>query len=365
MAGEQNFFNKEIDFQLLVETLKGFKKSFILIVSFFSLFGVFSAYFSPNTYTATTIFIPQDNTSSRGSRGISGLATLAGVNIGGSSSNEITPKLYPLVANSVDFKLSLSNANVVFDGEEVTYSEYYDRYNPPFNFLGFVKKHTVGLPGLLLNKLRSSITPNEKVNEVKRPNLKITKLDINNEEDFERLQSQLSIDPDQTDGYIELSFTSTDPELSAAMAEKSRQILQNVLLDFKTSKARDQLLFIEKNFKERKRDYEEAQIRLAKFKDKNRMISTAVAENGLIELESDYTLKLNIYSQLAQQLEEAKLQLNNEAPVFTTIQPVVVPLKKSGPKRVQTVILFAFVGLIFSLVYVVIIKLHSVITKEQ
>ena len=38
---------------------------------------------------------------------------------------------------------------------------------------------------------------------------------------------------------------------------------------------------------------------------------------------------------LSKQLEQAKIKVAEEAPVFKTLEPARIPLKKSGPKRVD------------------------------
>ena len=58
--------------------------------------------------------------------------------------------------------------------------------------------------------------------------------------------------------------------------------------------------------------------------------------------------------QLASQLEQAKLQVNKDTPVFTTIKPVTVPYEKTAPKRSQIVISFLFLGFVLSSGYVLV-----------
>ena len=53
-------------------------------------------------------------------------------------------------------------------------------------------------------------------------------------------------------------------------------------------------------------------------------------------------------------MEQAKLQVNKDTPVFTTIKPVTVPFERSAPKRSQIVIVFGFLGLFFSCGYVLL-----------
>ena len=64
------------------------------------------------------------------------------------------------------------------------------------------------------------------------------------------------------------------------------------------------------------------------------------ARTELEKLDAEYTLAMNLYGELASQLEQAKISVKETIPVLTIINPVTVPFKKSKPQR--PMILFAF-----------------------
>ena len=70
-------------------------------------------------------------------------------------------------------------------------------------------------------------------------------------------------------------------------------------------------------------------------------------QNKLSRIESEVNISASIVQQLASQVEQAKLQVNKDTPVFTTIQPVTIPFERSAPKRSLIVIVFGFLGLVF------------------
>jgi uncharacterized protein involved in exopolysaccharide biosynthesis len=72
----------------------------------------------------------------------------------------------------------------------------------------------------------------------------------------------------------------------------------------------------------------------------------------------------SIVQQLASQVEQAKLQVNKDTPVFTTIKPVTIPFERSAPKRSLIVISFAFLGLVFSTGYILVKEPLSDIIKS-
>ena len=148
----------EID---LIELLKKIylEKKFILKTSLLAaIFGVVYALFQPNEFTSSTTFIPQLSSGVKaGGSSLSGLASLAGINIGSmESSSEFPPTLYPQVVNGIPFKLDLLSSNINLNGREILVKEYFSNQDgSSFNILGTIKKYTIGLPSLLLDSLNA------------------------------------------------------------------------------------------------------------------------------------------------------------------------------------------------------------------
>jgi uncharacterized protein involved in exopolysaccharide biosynthesis len=90
----------------------------------------------------------------------------------------------------------------------------------------------------------------------------------------------------------------------------------------------------------------------AVFVDKNINISSSLFQNKLNRLDSEVNISESIVQQLASQVEQAKLQVNKDTPVFTTIKPVTIPFKRTAPKRSLIVIGFALMGLVLSIGFV-------------
>jgi hypothetical protein len=117
----------EID---LIELLKKIylEKKFILKISILAaLFGVIYALFQPNEFTSSTTFIPQLSSGVKtGGSSLSGLASLAGINIGSmESSSEFPPTLYPQVVNGVPFRVELLSNEITFNNELVAVKDYF------------------------------------------------------------------------------------------------------------------------------------------------------------------------------------------------------------------------------------------------
>jgi uncharacterized protein involved in exopolysaccharide biosynthesis len=113
-----------------------------------------------------------------------------------------------------------------------------------------------------------------------------------------------------------------------------------------------------KQYTDKKESYEKLQDERAVFVDKNINISSSLFQNKLSRIESEVNISESIVQQLASQVEQAKLQVNKDTPVFTTIKPVTIPFEKSAPIRILIVIVFAFIGLVSSIGYV-LVKEHA------
>ena len=111
----------EIDLIVLLKKVY-LEKKFILKTSILAaLFGIVYALFQPNEFTSSTTFIPQLSSGVKaGGSSLSGLASLAGINIGSmESSSEFPPTLYPQVVNGIPFQLDLLSSKITVGNESL------------------------------------------------------------------------------------------------------------------------------------------------------------------------------------------------------------------------------------------------------
>ena len=345
----QHIHEDEID---LVELLKKVYKEKKLIFKYSiiaAVVGVVFALFQPNQYTSSTTFIPQLSSDVKtGSSSISGLASLAGINLGGmEGSSEFPPTLYPQVVESVPFRLELLSSNIRVNNSELTLREYFLKYNTSLNFVGTVKKYTIGLPSLILGLFK----PDEKFVSDSTSIYSLT------EEDhklFEKLSAIFSLSINDKEGFITMSFTDQDKIVSAQVTQTAETLLQEKIIEFKVKSSKELLDFTTRQFNEKKIAFEKLQDDRAVFVDNNINISSSLFQNKLSRIESELSIAQTVVQQLASQVEHAKLQVNKDTPVFTTIKPVTVPFEKSSPKRSQIVIIYLFLGFIISSGYVLV-----------
>lgn len=341
--------NDEIDLLLLVKTIWANRKLVVSIIVVFSMCGVLMALLLDKEYTASSTFVPQTSEPGKIGGSLGGLASIAGIDLGGmGAGSEIPPTLYPKIVASVTFQKELLKAKVNPLGIEqaVTYQYYYDSV---FNegLLSQIGKYTVGLPGIIIKKIKGASDIDGSQNQFDLVN--ITQSDF---EHFKRITNQIAIQHNQKEGFVSLSFKMPEPLMAAQMAKYAEELLQKEVIEYKIQNAREQLKFTEARFEEKKIEFEKIQNRLANFRDRNQNLSSAMVLNQLEKLEADYNFAFNVYSELAKQLEQSKLQVSQDTPVFSVIQPVSIPIEKSAPKRPLVVLVFAILGMIVSFGYI-------------
>jgi hypothetical protein len=338
----------EIDLIELFKKIYVSKKFIFKTVIFAALFGVIFALFQPNEFTSSTTFIPQLSSGVKtGGSSLSGLASLAGINIGSmESSSEFPPTLYPQVVNGVPFRLDLLSNEIKINNKVVLVRDYFLEKKSSFNIIGTIKKYTIGLPSLILSSFKdeSEILNKSIIYSVTQEDKAL----------FELINNNLSLSINEKEGFITITFTDSNKNVAAQITQIAQNLLQQKIIEFKNMSSKEMLDFALKQYSEKKDSYEKLQDERALFVDKNINISSSLFQNKLSRLDSEVNILESIVQQLASQVEQAKLQVNKDTPVFTTIQPVTIPYEKSAPKRSLIVIVFAFLGLILSSGFVLV-----------
>lgn len=340
--------NDDID---LIELFKKLYKQKLLIykvVIVSAVLGVISALFQSNEYTSSTTFIPQLSSGFKTAAPLGSLASLTGINLGSlnNSSSEFPPSLYPQVVNGIPFKLDLLSSNIYLNNEAVLVKDYLADKPSSFSFVGIIKKYTIGLPGLIIGFFKS----NEILNN--GPNSEIYTINKESQELFNLIDSNLFLSINDKEGFITISYTDYNKNVAAQITQIAQNLLQEKIIEFKNKSSNEILDFALKQYSEKKESYENLQDQRAVFVDQNINISSSLFQNKLNRIESELSISESIVKQLASQVEQAKLQVNKDTPVFTTIQPVTIPFKRSAPNRVAIVFIYIFSGLVLSVCYI-------------
>jgi uncharacterized protein involved in exopolysaccharide biosynthesis len=334
----------EVDFIFLAQKLWLGRKFIGKLMLVLAIFGIIYSLLLPNVYTAYSTMVPQisDPKSKMGS--LSGLAAMAGISMNAMGSSELTPGTYPQIITSVPFQLELMNTPINFKKfkKPITLYEYYTKYR----FVNPIVEYTIGLPHLVIKTIKgkSQYFPVDTTDtfELTEKQKEVQKI----------MEKNIGVTYEERDGYVTVFSNMPDDYAAAQLAKKTQMLLQRYITEFKVEKAKSNLEFIQQRYDEAKVKYRQAQEQLAVFRDHNKNVSTAVVRTEQERLTAEYSLVFGVFSELAKKLEQAKLEVKEETPVFTIIKPVSVPSEKSKPKRFLIVCIFVFMGLVLGVVIV-------------
>ncbi|WP_292266307.1 Wzz/FepE/Etk N-terminal domain-containing protein [Butyricimonas sp.] len=335
--------DEEIDLVEVIRKLWKNRKLIIKITVVFMVIGVLVALFSPKEYSAGCTMVPQVG-DKKASGGLSGLASMVGINLGSMGGGEVlAPTIYPKILASVPFKKELMATPLKFEEYEqpITLFDYYtkDEYKK-FSLFGVVKKYTIGLPGVIIGAIRGEDTTQIMVEQGSA----IQSLSKDEKDVAEILDKIVSLNVNDKDGYVQLSASMPEPLAVAQLAQQAQKLLQEYITRFKIEKVQSNLDFVQKQYDKAKERYEVRQDELAKFRDANKGFVSAVAKTREDMLTNEYNLAYSVYSELAKQLEQAEIAVNETTPILTVVEPVVVPVERSKPKRGLICVLFTFLG---------------------
>ena len=340
---KKNSDEDEIDLIALVKTLWEGRKTVLRTTVIFMAIGLFIAIFTPKEFTASTTMVPQGaNGGSNVSGKLGGFAALAGINLGGMSNESvISPTLYPQIIGSVSFQKELLQTPLTIKGqsEPISFEKYYsDIYRP--GLLSYLKKYTIGLPGVIIKAIKPIPTNNQ------QPKSESLILSISQKENelLKILENQIVLNVNDKDGYLSLSANMPQALPSAELTKAAQELLQKYIIDFKIKKSKEQLQFIQERYTEKEKEFRTTQVKLANFRDRNRNINSALAQTRLERLKSEYDLAYGVFLELAKQLESQQIQVKEDTPVFTVLKQVTVPIEKSKPSRLLILIIWIFVG---------------------
>jgi uncharacterized protein involved in exopolysaccharide biosynthesis len=338
--------SEEIDLMDLIRKLWVKRRFIISVTTIFLLLGLFIALISPVSYTASCTVVPQSGEGKSG--GLSGVAAMMGVNLGSSAMTEgtLSPHVYPEILKSAPFTLEIMQTPIVTkrsNGKEITLYEYYtnEEYQDK-NILVNIKKYTLGLPFVILSSLRKSL-PEETVFTTDSGTIYV--LNEEEKEVYKVIQNALQVYLNPKEGYVSLSYSFPEAKPAAVITDNLYRTLEKYVATFKSEKLEDNLQFVEESYESARKDFLQAQARLAAFQDANRGLATATARSTEMRLQSEFNIAFSVYSELAKQREQARIAVKENQTILTLVNPAVVPHEKSAPRRSIILVGFLFLGI--------------------
>jgi uncharacterized protein involved in exopolysaccharide biosynthesis len=340
----------EIDLLELAKTIWSKRMFIVKVVALGAVIGVIVALLSPKEYKSTSTLMPEYSTESQGGassllRQYGGLLGVSGGSYN-SNSNAIRVDLYPSIVQSTNFQMQLMQQPFYFSELDTTATlfEYYTELNSA-GVLGFIAEYTIGLPGKILGailpkkELMTSV-PGE-ANESMILNLSEDEVEV-----IKLLREKITASLDEESGIVSVSVTLPDNVAAATVTEYTIEELTEYLTEYRTGKVLLDLIFVEEQLVTAKIRFEEAQQALAAFRERYQGSLSIRNQTEEQRLQSEYQVAFNLYNGFTQQFEEARLKVQEETPVFKTLEPVQVPLndETSGAMILLVFIMLSGIG---------------------
>ena len=330
----------EIDLMDLLRKVIGIRKKIYKAAGIGLIIGVIVAISIPKQYTVEVTLSPEMGNNKGG--GLSGLAASflgSGVSMG-DGTDALNASLSADIVSSTPFLLELSNMKVPVSGsEEISLSSYLDEESSPW------WSYVLGFPGMVIGGVKSLFIEDEDESifsdKASQGTIELSKKES---QKIESLKKKIVASVDKKTSMTSVTATFQDSKVAAVVADSVVKKLQEYIIDYRTSKSKEDCLYLEKLFKERQQEYYEAQRKYADYMDSHDNIILQSVRTEQERLQNDMSLAYQVYSQVAGQLQVARAKVQEEKPVFAVVEPAVVPLYPSGTSRKVYVLVFVFLS---------------------
>lgn len=349
---------EEIDIVWLIRYVLSQRKIILYSMGILFLISTIAYFCMPKLYKSTASILPvSQKVGAPGNMGM--LASMAGVSMNSSAENVISPDLYPAVAQSTPFMRKLMVVPLKWKDNDTIMNayEYAKRMKPTIG--DYIKAYTIGLPVTLSNMISppspsnidAILASNDVPSESKESAFIV-------QDSYERkaislLLSMLRVENDGSIEAINVSATCEVPEQAAVLASSALDILQEIVTEYKTKRSSLALKFIEERYQLVSEDYEKIRKRFYTYKDSHRNMIDERVDVEYQQLSDQYELTYGVLKTIANQMEEAKLNVMEETPVFTVLQPAILPSSKYAPNITKYMLVGILLGLFLSVGWLV------------
>lgn len=349
---EQSHSQQEIDLLELAQKVWKERRLIYKWCAIALVVGIIIAFSIPKEYSTSVTLAPETTANNSLGGNMGALAAMAGINLGNSSGEDaLSPELYPNIISSSPFLIELLDVRVTDKKGEINttlYDYLYDYQKSPW--WSAVISAPFKAVGWVMSLFRDE--PESAENTPINPFM----LTQDETEVLRSLNSRISVSADKKTGVTTLSVMMQDPLISATLTDTVMTKLQNYITDYRTNKARHDLVFTEKLYEEAKQNYFKAQYNHARYVDSNQNIVRESTRAEETRLQNEMELAYNLYNQVAQQLQMARAKVQEITPVYTVVQPATVPLRPEKPNKVMILIACVFIAVIAAVIRILFFK---------
>ena len=331
---------QEIDIMEMISKLWKRRSMIIKWCIVGAVVGLVAGFSIPKTYTAGVTLAPE--LQQRTSSGVSSIASMMGVNLN-NSVDAISVEMFPDVVHSTPFIVELFDLPVTFERKDsvitTTLVEYMKEYqkSPWWSAV-------MAFPFKVLGWCIDLVTPDKEEVESTDSILDPTNLPRRERGIVKFFANNITINIDKKTNKTNMSLHMQDPLVVATVMDAVTDNLKDYMSHYRTSKARQDVENLTVICEQRKADYYKAQQNYAKYIDANKNVILQSANAERERLQQEMNLAYQVYSQVATQLEGARIQAEQAKPVFAIIDPVTVPIRKSAPSKAKLLVIFTFLA---------------------
>ncbi|MEX2574478.1 MAG: hypothetical protein WD317_09285 [Balneolaceae bacterium] len=362
---------KIIDFVGLSRDLWDHRPMLLKVLALFIVLGSVLYFFGERMFYTETSLMPENRSSSQVDRLMQQYQGILGIQAPMAEGEELSVTLYPEIVKSLPFQMELIQREIHFADldRELTLFEYLNDVREPTKLQkagNFVWGMTFGLPGTLRGFFSSSGGGGQQEG-----------IDFSRYSDFDvpqviepdvlravrTMQEWTTVRIEPQTNFIVIGVSLPDAQASAEAVNIVKELLQRFVTEYRIDKARQDMQFIEGQYEQAKVRFEQVQDSMAVFRDQNVLLSSARSQVTEQRLQSQYSLAYDIYNTLATRLEEARIKVQEETPVFRVHEPVTVPTSPATPNFTYIFAGAVFLGLFFGIALIYIrrgmLRFHS------
>lgn len=344
------------------------RKRILLIFSGVGLFlGILIAFTTPKEYQSSSYILLESEGGGSSLGQMGALAGLAGINMSQLQSGQmaLTSEIFPDVIHSRDFLREISKEEFKFeskDGQIQSLEEYYYKEQPS-NVVKKSLSFVINIPAMIVGWFAKPdpLPANLATTAEKQEDY----LNLTSQELFAVGELKKRILIDLKGKMIRLNVSMPEPVIAAQVNAMVLDRLISYVTEYKVGRQRRNIEFIEERVLETEKKFNEAQMRLASFRDGNQGLISQRVRTREEQLQFEFNIAYNVYNSLKQELEQSAIELKKETPIFTVLEKAAIPLGASKPNKplilIFSIFLGLFVGVLFNVYKVLVenIKLNN------
>lgn len=297
-----------------------------------AVIGIIISFGMPRQYKVVAKVAPE---LSLRSNSLTSIASMAGINMNmlSNTNDALLPTVYPEIISSVPFVTDLFNMEA---NDSTLY--YHMTEERKQSWIGFV----FSLPGKAMGAITGLFENEEETEGIQT----VDTFHLTKEQEgvYKALCRAIKVTVDKKTFLVTITVIMDDPIITARLAEAVISNLQRYVTRYRTDKAVENAQFLQLAFDNAKEDYYAVQHRYASYCDSHQEM---LSQRFLVEkqkLMNEVNLAYQLYTSLAQQLQQAQVAVQKETPVFAEVYPPTTPLRKFKPQRKKIAFVFFILG---------------------